>query len=54
MKTYFSEFVFEIFHPIEEQNINLAQNQFRHLWNLDLTDFTPNGLPMKIDILIAS
>ena len=34
MKTYISAFL---------QNINLAQDQFRHLQNLYLAAFNPNG-----------
>ena len=36
-KTYINVFVSKICQPIEEQNINLAQNQVTYLVNLDVT-----------------
>ena len=54
MKIYIDAFVSENCHPLEGQNINLAQYQSDHLKNLDLADYSPKGLPMNIDLLIGS
>ena len=53
MKIYLNAFVSDICHPLEKQNIDLAQEQFKHLKDLDLADRNPEGLPMNIDILIG-
>ena len=53
MKIYINAFVSDIcYHPLEEQNIDLSQEQFKNLKNLYLADRNPEGLPMNIDILI--
>ena len=54
MKIYINAFASDICYPLEGQNIDLAQEQFKHLKNLDLADRNPEGLPMNIDILIRS
>ena len=49
-----NEFNSEICRPIEEQNINVAEDLLTLLWNSDLADFNLGGLHMKIDVLIGS
>ena len=53
MKIHINAFLSYICSPLEEQKIDLAQEQFKHLKNLDLADRNPEGLPMNIDILIG-
>ena len=53
MKNYINAFASDICYPLEEQNIDLVQEQFKHLKNLDLADRNPEGLPMNITILIG-
>ena len=38
----------EICRPIEEQNINVAEDLLTLFWNSDLADFNPGGLHMKM------
>ena len=53
LKNYINAFISNFCCTLEEQNIDLAQEQFKHLKNLDLADRNPEDLPMKIDILIG-
>ena len=53
MKIYIKAFAFDICYPLEEQNIDLAQEQFKHLKKLDLQDRNPEGLQMNMNILIG-
>ena len=53
MEIYINAFVSDMCYPLEAQNIDLAQEQYKHLKNLDLADRNPEGLPMNINILIG-
>ena len=55
MNIYINAFLSDIcYHPLEEQIIDLAQEQFKNLEKLDLVDRNPEGLPMNIDLFIGN
>ena len=51
---YVEAFVSDICFPIEQQNINLAQQQYEPLCKVRLADSNPKNLPLRIDILIRA
>ena len=54
MSIYVNAFVSDICYPVENQQINLAQERYEHLEKLPLADDNPESLPMEIDILIGA